>query len=98
MQKFWFLFVVIGLMGCATGYRPKGANGGYYDYPGKEENQYVVGFIGNRHTDYKKTNAYAHRHALELCKEKGLTGYIVHKDKEKVKLKKSKTEITIECK
>ncbi len=98
MRKILVLIFAFGLIHCATAYKPKGANGGYYDFPGKEENQYVVGFIGNRHTDYKKVNAYAHQHALELCKEKGLSGYTVIKDKEKVKMKKSKTEITVQCK
>ena len=98
MRKIPIFILILILVNCATAYKPKGANGGYYDYPGKDENEYVVGFIGNRHTDYKKVNAYAHQHALELCKEKGLNGYTVIKNKEKIKMKKSKTEITIQCK
>lgn len=76
-KRIYVVFVGMILVGCATGYKPKGVTGGYYEYPAGGKGRYIVGFAGNGFTSPGAANQMAHRRASELCESLGFESYQV---------------------
>lgn len=79
MHRFYLVMLVMlaSSLGCATGYKPKGITGGYYEYPAGGGNKYIVGFSGNGYTSPSAASQMAHRRAEELCDSLGFDDYDV---------------------
>src|SRR5688572_4922432 len=66
MKKVFIFFVVVSLIGCATGYGEYGWTGGYKEKP-IGENKFELTYHGNGATSKAAVSEYWHRRAKELC-------------------------------
>ena len=70
------LVVILSLYGCATGYKPVGAMGGFSSTQ-LDENVFTVSFKGNGYTGREKANDFALLRSAEITLEHGFKYFII---------------------
>ena len=72
------IFLLIGLSGCANGYKKYGVGTAHqvgYDEFEIGKNKYKVTYTGSVTNTHQEVMKYTYQRAKELCKEKGFSNY-----------------------
>ena len=78
MKNLFSIFIVGFLFtNCTAEYQPFSFIGGGYENTQLETNKFSVTYYGNGYLSLEKAANFAHKRALEMCKEKGYQDFTV---------------------
>jgi len=76
MKRILATLLLLGLVGCATGYQPKSFTGGYTDMK-LQDNIYRVTFKGNGYSSMERAGDFALLRSAEVTIQNGYKYFIV---------------------